>query len=147
MKFCRINLAETNYQKCSNAHIMSAAERDDKMDLLQSIYKKYCIYKDFNSVMPLFPAAVFDRYTDVFSYSVDGKTVAFSLVKRYDQFNAESLQFAWDYADPSLRLGAVSLEHECAYYKELGFKYLYLGEPAAYKQALAGYEELGKLHV
>ena len=46
-----------------------------------------------------------------------------------------------------LELGRRSLEHECAYYKQLGYEYLYLGQVAEYKTHFDGYEQLGKLNV
>ena len=57
----------------------------------------------------------------------------------------ESLQFAWNYKQPDLQLGKLSLEHECAYYKNLGYKYLYMGESADYKAQFDGYEILGPI--
>jgi len=110
---------------------------------LQSIYKKYCKYKNFESVMPIFDSQFEDHKTDVFGYlDTQKRLVAFSMVRRHDDYNAESMQFAWDYADTKLRLGIRSLEHECAVYKNWGYRYLYLGEAAEYKKELLGYEEL-----
>lgn len=124
---------------------MSMVERDDRMDQLKNIYKKYCVYRQFKSVMPLFDGMVFDKYTDVIGYYPEGKLAAFSLVKRYDRENAEALQFAWDYDNPDLRLGIESLKHECSYYKQQGYKYLYLGLVDEYKSQFDGYEILGTL--
>jgi hypothetical protein len=147
MKFCRIDLSKTNYNQITDVStsIMGFAQRDDNLDGLQAIYQQYCAYKNFSSVMPLFPSLIFDKYTDVHGYYYNSKLVAFSLVKRHDQVNAESLQFAWDYLSPELKLGIRSLEHECAYYKNLGFSYLYLGQVSDYKSKFDGYEILGKL--
>ena len=143
MKFCRINLEKTNYSLLDHAHLMCHAERDDRADDLISIYNEYCIYKKFSSVMPLFKGIIFDKYSDVIGYFPNNKLSAFSIVKKYDHLNVESLQFAWDYKEPNLFLGVKSLEHECAYYKQQGFKYLYLGLVADYKKKFDGYEELG----
>jgi hypothetical protein len=95
--------------------------------------------------MPLFDAQFYDSTTDVLGFFNNQQLVAFSLVKRWDEDNAESLQFAWDYADPELYLGIESLKAECALYKSRGYKYLYLGEEANYKSQLDGYELVGKL--
>lgn len=127
------------------AHIMSSAEKDDRADQLIEIYNQYCRYKNFSSVMPLFKGIIFDKYSDIFAYVPNKNLSAFTIVKRYDQYNAESLQFAWDYKNPNLFLGIKSLEHECAYYKAQGFKYLYLGQVADYKKNFDGYEELGSV--
>ena len=53
-----------------------------------------------------------------------------------DDENAEAVQFAWDYANPKLTLGLKTLRHECAYYKEKGFKYLYIGGADEYKNKM-----------
>ena len=95
--------------------------------------------------MPLFDSIIFDQHTDIFGYCINKNIVAFSIVKRYDADNAESLQFAWDYRNPKLRLGIESLKNECALYKQRGFEYLYLGQADDYKSQLDGYEILGKL--
>ena len=52
------------------------------------------------------------------------------------------MQFAWDYAKPELKLGHLSLRSECAYYKDLGYEYYYLGEAHKYKSELKGFEIL-----
>jgi len=115
------------------------------MDQLQNIYRKYCNHKQFESVVPLFAGMIFDKYTDVIGYFPDSKFCAFSLVKRYDRENAESLQFAWDYIEPELRLGIESIKHECAFYKKQGYKYLYLGLADEYKSQIDVYERLGPI--
>ena len=145
MKFCRIDLSKTNYDTVPFGHLLLAVEKDDRMDQIQQIYRKYCTHKQFESVVPLFEGMIFDKYTDVMCYYPDNKLAAFSLIKRYDRENAEALQFAWDYNNPELRLGIESLKHECAYYKQQGFKYLYLGLADDYKSQLDGYEILGPL--
>lgn len=142
MKYCRINLSKTNYAPLEKfvMYITPPAGQ------LQSIYEAYCKYKKFDSVMPIFDSQFADVKNDTYGYpDKSGKIVAFSIVRRHDSYNAESLQFAWNYEDPTLRLGIRSLEHECAIYKNWGFKYLYLGHVADYKSQIAGYEELGKL--
>lgn len=121
---------------------------DPPVQRLQAIYKQYCAYKGFESVMPLFDSQFTDAKNDIYGYVDSHKQlVAFSVVRRHDDKNAESLQFAWDYAEPELRLGIRSLENECAIYKKWGYRYLYLGEAADYKATLDGYEELGPCDV
>jgi len=109
------------------------------------IYRRYCEYKQFDSVMPLFEQQFRDTSTEIVGYFSSRKLVAFSLIKLYDKDNADALQFAWDYANPKLRLGIDSLKNECAIYKERGYKYLYLGGADEYKSQLDGFEILGKL--
>ena len=94
--------------------------------------------------MPIFPEEYTDTKNDVLGYfNKDEKLVAFSLIRCYNNKNAEAVQFAWDYADPKLKLGFRSLENECAMYKKRGFDYLYLGEANPYKTKIDGFEILG----
>lgn len=111
----------------------------------QEIYRKYCEYKQFDSVMPLFDQQFYDPCTEIIGYFSNRQLVAFSLIKKYDIKNVEATQFAWDYANPKLRLGIESLKNECALYKQRGFSYLYLGQADNYKSQIDGFEILGKL--
>ena len=142
MQYCKINLNCTNYQELDNwKYITDPAV----YPILHTIYKTYCDYKKFNSVMPLFNIQFSEPHTDIIGYYDDQKIIAFSLIKRYDSENAEAIQFAWDYSNPKLRLGISSLKNECAIYKKQGFTTLYLGLADQYKQQLDGFELLGKL--
>jgi hypothetical protein len=135
----RIDLSRTDYTQMANAQI----DREPQVDQLQRIYHSYCRHKQFRSVMPIFDSEYTDSSNDVIVYTNQLSVIAFSLLRRYDAHNVEAIQFAWDYAEPSLRLGIRSLEHECAYYKSLGYSYLYLGDAAEYKTHIAGFELLG----
>lgn len=140
--FCRVALEKTNYTINHNWEYI----HDTRIySQLFDIYQKYCEYKQFKSVMPLFEQQFYDPLTDVIGYYHNDKLVAFSLIKLYDSDNAEAVQFAWDYADSELRLGIESLKNECAVYKSRGYKYLYLGLADNYKSQIDGYEILGKL--
>lgn len=139
MSYARIDLSKTNYQ----TNLYFELVKFPNINELQGIYQSYCRYKKFKSVMPIFMSEFTHKDNDVLIYKVNGKTVAFSLLRRYDTANVEAIQFAWDYADPSLRLGIESLKNECAYYKNLGYKYLYLGEADGYKSEIDGFEILG----
>lgn len=141
MKYARIDLAKTNYWPINNYKYLYQFDINE----LNSIYQKYCNYKQFESVVPIFDIQYTDEHTDVIGYYHNNKLVAFSLIRVYNNANAECLQFAWDYADPELRLGIESLKNECAVYKQRGFDYLYLGTADSYKSKLDGYEILGKL--
>lgn len=112
---------------------------------LQQIYKTYCDYKKFSSVMPIFDSEFTDMKNYVIGYYDENSLVAFSLLRRYDNENIEAIQFAWNYKKPILRLGIKSLQHECSFYKNLGYKYLYLGQAEEYKNEIDGYEILGTL--
>lgn len=138
MTYSRIDLSKTFYTELTNYKILISPD----VDQLNLIYKKYCQYKKFMSVMPIFTSEYTDLFTDVIGYYDSNNLVAFSLIKKHDSINAECKQFAWDYENPRLRLGIRSLENECAIYKKLGFRYLYLGEAADYKSKFDGYELL-----
>lgn len=142
MIYARVNLEKINY-----AVLTSDWEfiLNPNIIELNNIYTQYCRYKKFQSVMPIFDSEYTDPTTDVIGYYNQGALVAFSLIKKYDSINVEAVQFAWTYHQPELRLGIRSLEHECALYKKLGFKFLYLGGADEYKSKIDGFEVLGPL--
>lgn len=141
MKFCRIKLAETDYSVMKSDQWRYITDRN--VDQLNDIYKTYCRYKKFDSVMPVFDLQYLDSSVELVGYYDKDRLVAWDMIRVYDSKNAEALQFAWDYANPDLRLGIESLKNACAIYKQRGFEYLYLGTSAKYKQEISGYEELG----
>ena len=140
-QFARIRLAETTYQATVDWEYL----RKPDIPVLQDIYRTYCIYKHFASVMPLFDSQFTDPMTDVIGYREEGKLVAFSLMKHYDSENVLASQFAWTYHNPKTRLGIESLKTECAIYRDRGYKFLYLDQAHLYKQGLDGFEILGTL--
>jgi hypothetical protein len=143
MTYCRINLSKTNYNLLDCAKVI--VSKKENFDKLITIYRDYCRYKQFTSVMPIFLSEVMDTDTDIIGYYDNNQLVAWSLLKRFDGQSVECVQFSWNYLTPRLRLGIRSIEHECAYYKQLGFEYLYLGETSEYKCQFDGYEELGPI--
>ena len=140
-QFARINLSKTTYQPSVDWEILS----EPNINQLQDIYRTYCIYKHFASVMPLFKSQFTDPGTDVIGYREQGQLVAFSLMKRYDAENVLASQFAWTYHNPRTRLGVESLKTECAIYRDRGYKFLYLDQAHLYKQGLEGFELLGPI--
>lgn len=141
MIYARIDLTKTDYTKLNSFEFLQPVP----VEKLQSIYKQYCSFKNFKSVMPIFESEFTDLKNDVIGYYDNNQLVAFSLLRRYDNQNVEAIQFAWNYENKSLRLGIESLKSECAVYKELGFKYLYLGGADEYKKKIDGFEILGPL--
>jgi len=139
--YARIDLSKVTYQPCVDWTYL----REPNIAQLQDIYRTYCIYKHFASVMPLFDSQFTDPDTDVIGYREHGDLVAFSLMKRYDDKNVLASQFAWTYHNPRTRLGMESLKTECAIYRDRGFKYLYLDQAHLYKQGLEGFELLGPI--
>ena len=138
-QFARIDLAQTTYEPTVAWEYL----REPNITQLQDIYRTYCIYKHFASVMPLFDSQFTDSATDVIGYREHRELVAFSLMKRLDNENVLASQFAWTYHNPRSRLGIESLKTECAIYRDRGFKYLYLDQAHLYKQGLEGFELLG----
>ena len=140
-QFARIDLSQTNYK--INVECMYMLKPD--IPALNAIYKTYCTYKHFASVMPIFDARYLDPMTDVIGYYDRARLVAFSLIRRYDEHNALCDQFAWTYHNPKLRMGIETMKAECAMYKARGFKYLYLEQAHLYKSEIDGFEILGPL--
>ena len=126
-QFARIDLTKNTDQ----ATVTWAYLTDPDIPVLKDIYRTYCVYKHFASVMPLFDSQFTDPDTDVIGY--------------YDTANALCAQFAWNYRNPKLRLGIRSLQTECAIYRERGFRYLYLDQAHLYKQGITGFELLGPI--
>ncbi len=139
MKFCRIDLDKTNYSKLDNWLMCG-----ESVEEYNRIYREYCQYKNFESVMPIFDSQYTGPNREMICYYDDANFVAWDMICIHDTKNVEAVQFAWDYKNPQLKLGIKSLKNACAIYKERGYKYLYLGEASKYKQ-IDGYEELGKL--
>jgi len=140
-QFARIDLSKTNYQ--INVEWMYMSRPD--IPALNEIYRAYCTYKRFASVMPIFDSRYTDPMTDVIGYYDQAKLVAFSLIKRYDEHNALCDQFAWTYHNPRLRMGIETMKTECAIYRARGFQYLYLEQAHLYKSEIDGFEILGPL--
>lgn len=143
-QFARINLKCTNYQHTVNWKYITNFDCET-LEKLDDIYRTYCIYKHFGSVMPMFHSRYTDSMSDVIGYYDKEKLVAWSLIRRFDQHNALCDQFAWTYHNPKLRLGIETMKTECAIYKARGFQYLYLEQAHLYKQEIDGFEILGPL--
>lgn len=142
MIYARINLSLTDY---STSIIPWTYLKNPDINQLNRIYQTYCQYKKFTSIMPIFDSEYTDPKNDIIGYFDTGSLIAFSLLRKYDTDNVEAVQFAWTYSNPKLRLGIESLKQECAIYKSLGFKFLYLGQADEYKFNLDGFEILGSL--
>lgn len=141
MIYGRIDLEKTEYSIIPEALVLLVPPVDDLLE----IYTTYCRYKKFESVMPLFEEEFYESNNITIGYYNNTTLVAFSLIRKYNTENVEAVQFAWNYEDPKLRLGVRSLQSECAYFKRLGYKYMYLGEAAEYKSKIDGFEILGPI--
>ena len=140
-QFARIDLSKTNYPVNVKWEYLFNPNTTE----LNQIYRDYCKYKHFASVMPIFDSRYTDPMTDVIGYYDSNQLVAFSLIRRYDNHNALCDQFAWNYNKPRLRLGIETMKTECAIYRARGFKYLYLEQAHLYKSEIQGFEILGPL--
>jgi hypothetical protein len=143
-QFARIDLEKTNYVPTIEWRYIENRDQD-VLARLDDIYRTYCIYKHFSSVMPMFHSRYSDPMSDVIGYYDADRLVAWSLIRRFDQHNAQCDQFAWTYHKPKLRMGIETMKTECAIYKERGFKYLYLEQAHLYKSEIDGFEILGPL--
>ena len=143
-QFARIDLSKTNYEPTVEWQYIESRE-PDMLAKLDDIYRTYCIYKHFASVMPVFHSRYLDPMADLIGYYHTGKLVAWSLIRRFDQHNAQCDQFAWTYHQPRLRMGIETMKTECAIYKARGFQYLYLEQAHLYKSEIDGFEILGPL--
>jgi len=143
-QFARIDLSKTNYEPTIEWQFITSRE-PDVLAKLDAIYKTYCTYKHFSSVMPMFHSRYCDPMADLIGYSDSGRLVAWSMIRKFDSHNALCDQFAWTYHRPKLRMGIETMKTECAIYKQQGFKYLYLEQAHLYKSEIDGFEILGPL--
>ena len=141
-EYSRINLKQTYYRQMPKDEFQVLTNWD--YGELNDIFLKYCRYKKFSSFMPIFYEDLSNN--TVLGYFNRGKIVAFSWIIEYpSQLSITAEQFAWDYADPKLRLGIRSLENECSYFKNQGYEYMYLHGADEYKKDFDGFEILGPI--
>lgn len=143
-QFARIDLSKTNYVSTVDWRYIESRE-PAVLSQLDDIYRTYCIYKHFASVMPMFHSRYHDPMADIIGYYDNDQLVAWSLIRRFDEHNALCDQFAWTYHKPKSRIGIETMKTECAIYKQRGYQYLYLEQAHLYKQEIDGFELLGPL--
>ena len=93
------------------------------------------------------------KRTKFFIYYHNSRIVAFTKMQFYPEIDqsvehppkgVETCMFAWDYKNPELRLGELTLQHEVYWAQQEGFKYLYIGpgyeKSSIYKSNIAGFE-------
>lgn len=142
-QFARIDLDKTNYTPTVDWRYLKPTK--ENILACQEIYRTYCAYKHFSSVMPVFASRFCDAMADIIGYYDHDTLVAWSLIRKFDEHNALCDQFAWTYHKPKMRLGIETMKTECAIYKQQGFKYLYLEQAHLYKSEIDGFEILGPL--
>ena len=142
MIYCRIKLQETNYKETNRCKVLWSSNHRARLDTdkLLEIYNNYCKHKKFKSPWPYYKEQFTQEHFELLGYYNDDQLVAWSLIYIINEEVVEAFQFAWDYKNPELRLGILSLTNECAMYKKRGFKYILLGEADDYKKEIKGFE-------
>ena len=137
MSYCRVNLAKTNYKEI-NYVILD----ESYFDRCNEIFIDYCNYRKIETTLPVFVEDFTQDYTEVIGYTdTNNEIVAFSLMLKYPSKKLVCADhFAWNYKNPKLKLGYISLRSECARYKRLGYDYMYMGDYYDYKAELKGFE-------
>lgn len=141
-QFGRIDLEATMYTMDLDHEILDPVPVNDVL----RVYRDYCMHKHFQSVMPMIPGRLTADQTEIIGYRDQGRLVAWSMYRIWDDHNILSDHHAWDYRNPRLRLGIRSLENECAIYRDRGYRYMYFESVEPYMLDLDGFEILGALH-
>jgi hypothetical protein len=140
-QFGRINLAATNYVVELEYEILDPVPVNDVL----RVYRDYCAHKRFQSVMPMVPGRLQAHGTEIIGYHDQGRLVAWSMYRVWDDANILSDHHAWDYRNPRLRLGMRSLENECAIYRDRGYRWMYFESVQPYMLDLEGFKVLGNI--
>ena len=137
-----IDLTETKYKPILDYEILP---KDTDPAPLLEIYRQYCMYKKFASAWPIYAEEFAVPQNDVLAYRDGGEIVAWTLIYRVSHNTVWNMQFAWNYANPKLRLGYKSLRTECAIYRELGYEKMTIDEDMIYKSQIQGYKLFGPM--
>ena len=140
-QFGRIRLEVTNYVIELDHEILDPVPVNDVL----RVYRDYCTHKHFQSVMPMLPGRLQAQGTEIIGYHDQGRLVAWSMYRVWDDHNILSDHHAWDYRNPRLRLGIRSLENECAIYRDRGYRFMYFESVEPYMLDLEGFETLGPM--
>lgn len=140
-QFGRIDLAKTTYVGDVDWVFLNPVPVAE----VQRVYRDYCAHKHFQSVMPMIPGRLTSPNTELIGYYDQGRLVAWSMYRVWDNENILSDHFAWDYRNPKLRLGIRSIENECAIYRDRGHRYMYFEAVEPYMLDLQGFEILGPI--
>lgn len=141
MEFGRIDLTTVTYNITLEAHLLNPVPIDE----INRVYKEYCLYKKFKSVMPMVPGRFSVPNTEVFGYYEQDRLIAWSMYRIWDSHTVVVDHHAWDYANPKLRLGIRSLQNECAIYRDRGYQFMYFESTEPYMLGLQGFKMLGTL--
>jgi len=114
----------------------------DKKARLQAIYDKYIQHRGFQDNSLTIDDMIANSHGHIY-YVYENKIVAFTFYKIIDG-NYLSIEFAWDYENPKLSLGHVSIYFESIFAKINRCKYMYLSAGyescSIYKASYPGFE-------
>lgn len=97
---------------------------EDKKKRLQEIYSKYLKHKAFSDRSLTIDDMIGNSHGHIY-YVYNNKIIAFTFYKIIDD-KYLSIEFAWDYEDPKLSMGHVTLYLESLYAKTRRCNYIYL---------------------
>ena len=138
-QFGRIDLTATTYVASLPYQVLDPVPVHDVL----RVYREYCLHKHFQSVMPMIPGRLTASQTEIIGYHDEAQLVAWSMYRVWDAENILSDHHAWNYRNPRLRLGARSLETECAIYRDRGYRYMYFESVQPYMLDIQGFQLLG----
>ena len=143
MSYCYIDLKETNYSASITDYKIFADYDKPPIDKLMDIYDAYIKHHKWTSVWPIYPEEFTAKHNALIGYYDENRLVAWSIIYKVSKQAVECEQFAWDYANPKLKLGIQSMKTECAIYKDLGYKIIILGDAHNYKRSIDGFTLFG----
>ena len=145
----RIDLSNTNYDFLDYKLGLALHSNVNEMPtVFQKILTKYVHHNNFKNIHS---ASIDHERFKYISYYYKGSIVAITKMLHYhppfpfaDHDILETNFFIWNYHKPEMRLGELTLEHEIAWAKSLGLKYLYTGpgyeQSSIYKSKFAGFQ-------
>jgi hypothetical protein len=114
----------------------------DKKARLEEIYKKYLAHKQYKDQSYTIDDIIKNSHGHIY-YVVEGKIVAFLFFKTINKALL-AIEFAWDYEDPKLSLGNVSIYYASLLAKFKGCSHIYLSAGyescSIYKSKYEGFE-------
>jgi hypothetical protein len=134
----RCDLSAITYDIMPDAEILDPVPRTE----LDHIYSAYCLHRGFRKYFEVNDDLANDVYMGYRDWR--GDLVAWSKLRPYSPWSIETVLFAWDYREPDLKLGLRTLEHELAWARRHGYRWVYMGpgyeRVNRYKSRVAGFE-------
>jgi len=145
----RVKLSETNYNKLDwKLGLAWHSNIKEMPSMFQKILTKYIHHNNYKNIHS---ANVDHKRFRYCLYYHKGSIVAITKILHYnppfpfaDHDILETNFFIWNYHQPELHLGTLTLEHEIAWAKDLGLSYLYTGpgyeQSSIYKSKFDGFQ-------